>query len=148
MSSPASTRSSSVTKTGPRPLSGAATAAGARPHEIMKRVELVLPPSRFEELKDALDDAGISGFTVREAKVFDKASRRRQVYHGSSYTVDFVLKVEVALTVPANEVARILRVLDAVVPTGPDQDGSVFVSDVVKAAAVTARRLGADASEP
>jgi hypothetical protein len=55
----------------------------------MKRIDVTIPPAKLDEVKDALAELDIPGLTVREVKVFDRTRRRREVYRGTSYVVDF-----------------------------------------------------------
>jgi hypothetical protein len=41
--------------------------------------------------KEALADIGVDSMTRGEVRAIDPASRRREVYRGSAYVVDFVL---------------------------------------------------------
>ena len=112
---------------------GRATASWTHRGNAMKRVEVIMPPEKLDELREALAEAGILGMTVREAKVFDRRTGRREVYRGSSYVVDFTSKVEVVMTVQDDVVPSILQVLETMPGIGDGHDNSVFLSDVVEA---------------
>ena len=75
----------------------------------MRRIEVHLPPARFDELRDALADIGIDTMTLSEIKFVDPANRRREVYRGAAYVVDFALKVKVDLVVDDTVVPGVLR---------------------------------------
>jgi nitrogen regulatory protein P-II 1 len=92
-----------------------------------------MPPEKLDELREALAEAGILGMTVREAKVFDRGTGRREVYRGSSYVVEFTSKVEVVMVVQDDVVPRILEVLETIPGMGDGHDPSVFISEVVEA---------------
>ena len=77
----------------------------------MKRVELLVLPAKFDEVKDALLEIGVDTMTLNEVKYVNPGSRRREVFRGSAYAVDFVLKVRMELVV---EDAVIPQVLNAV----------------------------------
>jgi nitrogen regulatory protein P-II 1 len=111
----------------------------------MKRIEAVIRPAKLDEVKDALQDAGITGMTVREAKGYGRTSGHKEVYRGSAYRVDFVSKVLIDVVV-ADDVVR--DVLDAIVKsarTGKIGDGKIFVSDVVDIVRIRTGEHGNDA---
>jgi nitrogen regulatory protein P-II 1 len=111
----------------------------------MKRVEVTMPPAKLDELKDALAEVGIPGMTVQEARVFGRANRRREVYLGSLYVVDFVLNVKVVIVVRNDSVARILEVLERWPGIREKGGGSVLVSDVAEAVRIRTGERGEDA---
>jgi nitrogen regulatory protein P-II 1 len=82
---------------------------GAR--RALKRVEVVTSPVKLDEIKEALAEAGISGMTVSEARVFGPAARRHEVYLGSSYVVDFARKVKIEIMVRDDVVPDIIEVV-------------------------------------
>jgi nitrogen regulatory protein P-II 1 len=111
----------------------------------MKRIEILVPPAQFEPAKDALLGIGVDSMTLAEVKHLDPASRRREVFRGSAYVVDYVLRVKMDLVVHDPIVPRILEVLGKVLEeAGPDVT-KVVVSEVVDVVYVPAsRRLGGD----
>src|SRR5262245_32298368 len=66
----------------------------------MKKIEAIIKPFKLEEVKDTLQQLGIQGMTVTEAKGFGRQKGHTEIYRGSEYTVDFLpkLKVEIVLT--------------------------------------------------
>ena len=59
----------------------------------MRLVTAVVKPFRLEEVKAALQEAGISGMTVSEAQGFGRQGGHTEVYRGAEYRIDFVPKV-------------------------------------------------------
>jgi nitrogen regulatory protein P-II 1 len=111
----------------------------------LKRVEVLMSPARLDELKEALAEVGVFGMTVLEAKVFDRTKRRREVYRGTSYVVDFTLKVVLFIVVGDAAVLRILAVLEELLGKGARHDGSVLVSDIVDAVRIRTGERGQEA---
>jgi nitrogen regulatory protein P-II 1 len=91
----------------------------------MKRVEVIIPPAQLDEVKEALAEVGLPGMSVSETRVFDESSRRREVYRGSSYVVDFTLKIKIDIVVGDDVVRRIIEVLEKSAGTGQPNDGRV-----------------------
>ena len=87
--------------------------------EEMKRVEAIIRPSKLDEVKEALAEAGITGMTLSEVKGFGRTGGRKEVYRGSAYVVDFVPKVKVEIVVPD---AMVAGVIAAIEQCGEDQE--------------------------
>jgi nitrogen regulatory protein P-II 1 len=114
----------------------------------MKRVEVTMPPAKLDELKDALAEVGIPGMTVQEARVFGRASRRRRVYRGSLYVVDFALEVKVVIVALDDAVPRILEVLERWPGVGERDRSGALISDVAEAVRIRTGERGEEAIDP
>ena len=99
----------------------------------MKRVEAIIRPSKLDEVKDALGEAGITGMTLAEVKGFGRTGGRKEVYRGSAYVVDFVPKVKVEIVVPDPMVASVIEAIENAAKTNKIGDGKIFVYDVPEA---------------
>jgi nitrogen regulatory protein P-II 1 len=111
----------------------------------MKRIEAIIRPSKLDEVKEALSEAGIKGMTVTEVKGFGRTGGRKEVYRGSAYVVDFVPKIKVEVVAPENLVATILDVVEKAAKTGKIGDGKIFVTDVIEAVRIRTGERGAEA---
>jgi len=75
----------------------------------MKKIEAIIKPFKLEEVKEALSEVGVQGMTVTEVKGFGRQKGHTEIYRGSEYTVDFLPKVKLEITVnedQANTVAE------------------------------------------
>jgi nitrogen regulatory protein P-II 1 len=99
----------------------------------MKRVEAIIRPSKLDEVKEALAEAGITGMTLAEVKGFGRTGGRKEVYRGSAYVVDFVPKVKVEVVVTDAMVAGVIAAIENAAKTGKIGDGKIFVYDVPEA---------------
>jgi nitrogen regulatory protein P-II 1 len=99
----------------------------------MKRIEAIIRPSKLDEVKDALSEAGIAGMTISEVKGFGRTGGRKEIYRGSAYVVDFVPKVLIEIVAPEALVETILDTIMRTARTGKIGDGKIFVSDVPEA---------------
>ncbi len=61
----------------------------------MKKIEAIIQPFKFEDVKAALIQAGIEGMTITEVKGFGRQKGHKEIYRGSEYTVDVLPKVKV-----------------------------------------------------
>jgi nitrogen regulatory protein P-II 1 len=111
----------------------------------MKRVEVTIPPANLDEVKDALSEVDVPGMTVHETRVFGRANRRREVYRGSSYIVDFALKVTVEMVVRDEAVRGILDVLETCSGSGGKDGLDVLITDVIEAVRIRTGERGEEA---
>ncbi len=67
----------------------------------MKKIEAIIKPFKLDEVKEALQEVGIQGITVTEAKGFLDARRATlvELYRGAEYVVDFLPKVKIEIVV-------------------------------------------------
>jgi nitrogen regulatory protein P-II 1 len=111
----------------------------------MKRIEAIIRPSKLDEVKEALNDVGITGMTVSETKGFGRTGGRKEVYRGSAYVVDFVPKVMIEIVAPDNLVTSIIEAIQQSAKTGKIGDGKIFVSDILEAVRIRTGQHGEEA---
>ena len=99
----------------------------------MKRIEAIVRPSKLDEVKDALNAAGVSGMTVTDVRGFGRQKGHKELYRGAEYVVDFVPKVKIEAVVPDDLVGRIIESVQQAARTGRVGDGKLFISDVEEA---------------
>ena len=63
----------------------------------MKKIEAIIKPYKLDEVKEALQDIGLQGITVTEAKGFGRQKGHTELYRGAEYVVDFLPKVKLEL---------------------------------------------------
>jgi nitrogen regulatory protein P-II 1 len=98
----------------------------------MRRVEVLLPPAKLDEIKDALAEVGVDSMTLAEVKAIDPASHRREVYRGSAYVVDFALKVKMELVVRDSLIPAVLAILRRSLGLVDAEAARVLLSEVVE----------------
>jgi nitrogen regulatory protein P-II 1 len=112
---------------------------------FMKRIEAIIRPSKLDEVKESLSEAGVKGMTVIEVKGFGRTGGRKEVYRGSAYVVDFVPKIKIEVVAPDNLVATILDVVEKAAKTGKIGDGKIFVTDILEAVRIRTGERGQEA---
>ncbi len=63
----------------------------------MKKIEAIIKPFKLDEVKEALQEIGLQGITVTEAKGFGRQKGHTELYRGAEYVVDFLPKVKLEL---------------------------------------------------
>ena len=101
----------------------------------MKLVTGVIQPHRLDDVKSALEAAGVRGMTVSEASGYGRQKGHTEVYRGAEYTVDLVPKVRLEVLVDDGDAKDIIEVLVKSARTGRIGDGKVWsvpVDDIVR----------------
>jgi len=101
----------------------------------VKLVVGVIKPFKLDDVKTALETAGVQGMTVSEVQGFGRQRGHTEVYRGAEYTVSFVPKVRVEVVVDDADAARVVDTLVEAAATGSIGDGKVWtvpVGDVVR----------------
>ena len=75
----------------------------------MKLSTAILKPFKLDEVKDALQAAGVTGMTVSEASGFGRQGGHTEVYRGAEYTVDLVPKVRLEVIVDDPDVDAVIE---------------------------------------
>jgi len=96
----------------------------------MKKIEAIIKPFKLEDVKDALNKAGIAGLTVTEVRGYGRQKGHVELYRGAEYDVTFVPKVKIEIVVADSAVAGILTVIEETAKTGKIGDGKIFVLPV------------------
>ncbi len=98
----------------------------------MKKIEAVIKPFKLDDVKEALNEIGITGMTVTEVKGYGRQQGHSELYRGAEYVVDFLPKVKVEVVVPADKVDEVVEAITQAARTGKIGDGKIFVMDVEK----------------
>ena len=99
----------------------------------MKKIEAVIQPHKFEDVKEALKSIGITGMTVLEARGHGRQKGHKEVYRGMEYQVDLLPKVKLETVVPDDRLEEVIGALTHAARTGEIGDGKIFVSDIAEA---------------
>ena len=70
----------------------------------MKKIEAIIKPFKLDDVKEALQEIGLQGMTVVEAKGFGRQKGHTELYRGAEYVVDFLPKLKVEVVVGDDQV--------------------------------------------
>ena len=101
------------------------------PKEAMKKIEAVIKPFKLDEVKEALQELGVQGMTVIEAKGYGRQKGQTELYRGAEYVVDFLPKIKIEVVIADDQLQPALEAIAGAARTGRIGDGKIFVSDVV-----------------
>ena len=111
----------------------------------MKKIEAVIKPFKLDEVKEALQEIGIQGLSVIEAKGFGRQKGHTELYRGAEYVVDFLPKVKIEVVVDDEQKDAAVQAIVNSAKTGKIGDGKVFVSPVEEAVRIRTGERGAEA---
>jgi nitrogen regulatory protein P-II 1 len=96
----------------------------------MKLITAVVKPFTLDDVKHAVESAGVLGMTVTEVQGYGRQRGHTEVYRGAEYNVDFVPKARIDVVVDDEYVERVVDAIIRVARTGKIGDGKVWVSAV------------------
>jgi nitrogen regulatory protein P-II 1 len=111
----------------------------------VKKIEAIIKPFKLDEVKEALQEVGLQGITVTEAKGFGRQKGHAELYRGAEYIVDFLPKVKIEIVIGDDLVERAIDAIRRAAQTGRIGDGKIFVSNVEGAIRIRTGESGLDA---
>ncbi len=96
----------------------------------MKKIEAVIKPFKLDDVKEALQEVGVQGMTVVEAKGYGRQKGHTELYRGAEYVIDFLPKVKIEVVVPDDQLERVVEAIATAARPGRIGDGKIFVTDV------------------
>jgi nitrogen regulatory protein P-II 1 len=111
----------------------------------MKKVEAIIKPFKLDEVKEALQEAGIQGLSVTEVKGFGRQKGHTELYRGAEYVVDFLPKVKIEVVLTDDMVDSAVAAIVAAARTDKIGDGKIFVTPVEQAIRIRTGETGDDA---
>ena len=111
----------------------------------MKKIEAIFKPFKLDEVKEALQEAGIQGLSVTEVKGFGRQKGHTELYRGAEYVVDFLPKVKIEVVLTDDMVDTAIEAIIAAARTDKIGDGKIFVSSVEQAIRIRTGETGDDA---
>jgi nitrogen regulatory protein P-II 1 len=112
---------------------------------VLKLVTAVVKPQKFDEVKEALKSAGITGVTVTEVKGFGRQGGKTEVFRGSEYKVELLPKLKVEVVVDESVVAAVVEAIKTSGQTGKIGDGKIWVLGIDELVRIRTGEVGGDA---
>jgi len=111
----------------------------------MKKIEAIIKPFKLDEVKEALQEIGLQGITVIEAKGFGRQKGHTELYRGAEYVVDFLPKVKIEVVLTDDMLDKAVEAIQKAAKTGRIGDGKIFISSVEDAIRIRTGESGRDA---
>jgi len=111
----------------------------------MKKVEAIIKPFKLDEVREALNEVGVSGITVTETKGFGRQKGHTEFYRGAEYVVDFLPKLKLEVVTPDGQLDRVVEAITGAANTNKIGDGKIFISTVEEAIRIRTGERGDNA---
>lgn len=104
----------------------------------MKLILAIIPPSKLDAVKTALNKVDVFRLTVVDVQGFGRQKGQSEVYRGHEFTVNMLRKVQLQIAVNEDFVEPTVNAIIAAARTGDDGrigDGKIFIlplDDVVR----------------
>ena len=108
----------------------------------MKKIEAIIKPFKLDDVKEALQEIGLQGMTVIEAKGFGRQRGHTELYRGAEYVVDFLPKLKIEVVLADSAVEGAVEAIKKAAHTDKIGDGKILVSDVSDAVRIRTGETG------
>ncbi|WP_342528783.1 P-II family nitrogen regulator [Chryseomicrobium sp. FSL W7-1435] len=109
----------------------------------MKKIEAIVRPGVFPQIRQALAQHGIDGFSVSEVAGIGNQEGRTGLFRGNKYEMEFHTKLKLEMVVDDSEVAALTDLIVKYASTGKVGDGKIFVYPVEEAIRIRTKEKGA-----
>ena len=109
------------------------------------KVEILMKQERFEKLKKAMNDIGVTGMTVTQVLGCGAQKGAPEYYRGVQMEMQLLPKVQVEMVISKVPVMDVINAARKVLYTGHIGDGKIFVYDVENVVKVRTGETGYDA---
>jgi nitrogen regulatory protein P-II 2 len=111
----------------------------------MKMITAIIKPFKLDEVREALSAIGVQGITVTEVKGFGRQKGHTELYRGAEYVVDFLPKIKLEAAIQADQLDRVLEVIEKSAQTGKIGDGKIFVQALEQVIRIRTGETGPEA---
>ena len=111
----------------------------------MKKIEAIIKPFKLDEVKESLQEVGVQGLSVIEAKGFGRQKGHTELYRGAEYVVDFLPKIKIEVVIPDDQIEIVIDAIIGAARTDKIGDGNIFVSNIEQAIRIRTGEDGVDA---
>jgi nitrogen regulatory protein P-II 1 len=108
----------------------------------MTKLEAIVQPNRFEQVKEALIALGVEGMTISEVRGHGRQKGHTETYRGREYETDLLPKVKIELVLEDKLVDPAIDAIIKSAATGKIGDGKIFLSKVDEAIRIRNQERG------
>lgn len=98
----------------------------------MKKIEAIIRPGQFDNVRDALAKMGLIGLNTSELRGFGRRKGHAEVYRGVEYLVESHEYVKIEIIVEDDYTQETVDTIMKAARTGALGDGKIFVSPLEK----------------
>ena len=111
----------------------------------MRMIQAIIKPFKLDDVRDALNEIGVSGLTVSEVKGYGRQKGHTELYRGAEYVVEFLPKLRLDVVVPDDRAQAVTDAIVNAAKTGKIGDGKIFITPVEDAIRIRTGERGDDA---
>ncbi len=111
----------------------------------MKLVTAVVKPHKWEDVRSALEMAGITGMTVSEVNGYGRQKGHTEVYRGAEYDIALVPKLRIEIVVDDPDTDGVVDAIVTAARTGKIGDGKLWAIDLDRLMRIRTGELGDEA---
>ncbi len=111
----------------------------------MRMIQAIIKPFKLDDVRDALNEIGVSGLTVSEVKGYGRQKGHTELYRGAEYVVEFLPKLRIDVVVTDDQAQAVTDAIVNAAKTGKIGDGKIFVTPVEDAIRIRTGERGDDA---
>jgi Amt family ammonium transporter len=116
-----------------------------KPSKKLTKIVVVANPSKFDALKKALNDIGVTGVTVTNVIGCGIQKGRAEYYRGAELDMNLLPKIKLEIVVSKVPVELAVNTIKGVLYSGNFGDGKIFIYDVENVIKVRTGETGFDA---
>jgi len=109
------------------------------------KIDIIMRPSQFDELKDSLNEIGITGMTVSNVLGCGAQKGHKEYYRGVEVEINLLHKLKVEIVVCEVPVDLVVKTAQKVLKTGEIGDGKIFIYDIQNVVRIRTGEEGRDA---
>jgi len=93
----------------------------------MKLIKCIIRPNKVDDVREALENASVSGMTITEVRGHGRQKGHKAVYRGREYDVSLLPKTMIEMAVADDLVDEVIGVVMKTARTGDIGDGRIWV---------------------
>jgi nitrogen regulatory protein P-II 1 len=94
------------------------------------RIEAIIQPSKLDAVKAALQEIGVEGITVTEARGHGRQKGHTETFRGREYDIDLLPKFKLEMVTRTELVDHVVQAILKSAKTGKIGDGKIFLSKI------------------
>jgi nitrogen regulatory protein PII len=111
----------------------------------MKLITAIIKPFKLDDVRTAIQEAGVKGITVTEVRGFGRQRGHTEIYRGAEYAIEFVPKTRIEIAVEDSIADQVIEAIVKTAQTGKVGDGKIFVVDLAEVVRIRTNERGAGA---
>ena len=111
----------------------------------MKKVVAIIRASKFEDVREALAEAGVNFFTYYEVRGFGLQKGEKKVYRGAVYDSGYIARYKLEILVDTAQVEDAVTAIQTTGKTGTIGDGKIYITSLEDVIRIRTGERGKDA---